>query len=92
MGYTKANEILPIEIVEQIQNYIDGKIIYIPKCDKSKKPWGENTDTKKYLSTRNAEIYDSYQNGITIRQLSEKYYLVEKSIQRIIRQEKNSKL
>jgi len=89
MGYIKAFEILPIEIIEQVQKYVDGGIIYIPKREGQKKSWGENTDTKRVLSIRNASIYADYDNGMTTRQISEKYFLAEKSIQRIIRQERN---
>lgn len=31
MGYIRAEKILPIEIVELIQEYVDGENIYIPK-------------------------------------------------------------
>jgi hypothetical protein len=30
MGYRKAEQILPNEIIELIQNYVDGECIYIP--------------------------------------------------------------
>jgi len=49
---------------------------------------GENTDTKQVLALRNCQICSDRQNGMTIKQLSEKYFLTEKSIQRILRQEK----
>ena len=91
MGYKKAFEVLPVEIIDQIQNYVDGKSIYIPKREERKKSWGENTDTRLILSMRNADIYQDYHNGMTIQELSQKYFLVDKSIQRIIRQEKNKK-
>ncbi len=31
MGYIRAEEILPIEVIELIQQYVDGKNIYIPR-------------------------------------------------------------
>ena len=31
MRYQKANEILPVELVELIQDYIDGEYVYIPR-------------------------------------------------------------
>jgi len=83
----KSN-ILPKELIEQIQKYVDGKVIYIPKKQINKKHWGENTDTKQVLASRNCQICLDRQNGMTIKQLSDKYFLTEKSIQRILRQEK----
>ena len=89
MGYIKALDILPIEVIEQIQNYIDGEIIYIPRIEKHKKGWGECTDTKEKLAFRNRNIYMDYVNGMRIKELAMKYYLVEKSIQRILQIEKS---
>jgi Mor family transcriptional regulator len=88
MDCQNSTNILPKELIEQIQKYVDGKVIYIPKKQINKKQWGENTDTKQVLASRNSQIYSDRQNGMTIKQLSEKYFLTEKSIQRILRQEK----
>lgn len=38
MSYVKAEEILPRELLEAIQQYVNGQVIYIP-C-KEKKDWG----------------------------------------------------
>lgn len=92
MSYQNAKDILPKEIVAQIQQYIQGGIIYIPKKTQNKKGWGENTDTLQTLKIRNQQIYKEYQTGMSIFQLSQKYFLVERSIQRIILQEKRKSL
>jgi len=60
-------------------------VIYIPKIKSKRCKWGEKTDTKAYFKERNFEIYNSYKNGTTVFELSEKYFLTPKSIQRIIR-------
>jgi len=85
MGYICAAKILPEGLIEEIQEYVNGQIIYIPKIKSKRCKWGENTDTKAYFKERNFEIYNSYKNGMTILELSEKYFLTPKSIQRIIR-------
>ncbi|GKU24213.1 CD3324 family protein [Clostridium folliculivorans] len=85
MKYEKAQNILPNSIIEQIQKYIDGGYIYIPRKDENKKAWGENTDTKKQLSTRDSEILYKYSSGIPVKILAEQYFLTESSIRRIIR-------
>lgn len=84
MSYIKANDILPQELLEIIQSYIDGEYIYIPRKESNKKNWGENTETKREIAIRNENIYREYKNGICVKILAEKYYLSEKSIQRII--------
>lgn len=90
MGYIKAEEILPIEIIELIQQYVDGRNIYIPRKQDNRQEWGTKTSYRCELQNRNQLIYRDYLSGMTVYELAESYYLSEKSIQRIIRQEKLS--
>ncbi len=83
MSYVKAEEILPKELIETIQQYVSGKIIYIP-C-KEKKDWGSQTETKQYYKQRNLEICFKHRNGVSVKILASEYSLSEKSIQRILR-------
>lgn len=92
MSYKKAEAILPIEVIELIQNYIDGECIYIPKKDENKLSWGSNTSTKEILKKRNFNIYKDYLAGMKIKTLAEKYFLSTKSIERIVLQEKRAVL
>lgn len=84
MGYKKAANILPEELVKQIQEYVDGETIYIPRISENKKEWGSQTSTRQELRERNHSIYQDHLAGIHTEQLAEKYYLSPKSIQRII--------
>ena len=88
MGYIKADDILPKELLKQIQKFVDGAYIYIPRSKLKRKHWGSNTKTKELLSVRNQSIYIDYQQGKTVKQLSQKYFLVEESIRRILRSQK----
>lgn len=87
MSYQSAIELLPKELLEQVQEYVDGRVIYIPKKQENKRQWGENTDTKQFLASRNFQIRLDFQNGMSIKQLAEKYFLSEKSIQRILKKD-----
>lgn len=89
MSYKRAEKILPQEILELIQEYVDGENIYIPRKKEQRKEWGESTQIKKELIHRNTMIFKDYQKGLSILELSEKYFLSTKSIQRIIRQMKD---
>ncbi|MEG0470882.1 MAG: CD3324 family protein [Solibacillus sp.] len=91
MSYKKAMSILPAELVELIQNYVDGEYIYIPRREGKKKSWGSNTTTKRELDIRNATIYTDYLTGLEIGMLVEKYYLSTKSIERIVLNEKRKR-
>lgn len=86
MSYIKAEDVLPRDIIETIQKYIDGKNIYIPKKSDSRTKWGESTGILSELNVRNRNIYSDYTNGAKVSDLAVKYYLSEKSIQRIIYQ------
>lgn len=83
MSYISAEDVLPKELIETIQQYVSGKSIYIP-C-KEKKIWGSQTETKQFYTVRNNEICTKYKNGYTVKILADQYSLSEKSIQRIIR-------
>ena len=88
MKYEKAQNILPQAVVELIQQYTDGGYLYIPrKCD-NKKAWGEDSGVKDSLRERNREIFNIYNQGVSIKELTELFYLTECSIRRIIRKEK----
>lgn len=86
MSYRKAEDILPIELIELIQQYVDGENIYIPRKAGNRQEWGCNTSTKQVLFVRNEQIYADYQSGLKTAELACKYYLSEKSIQRIVRE------
>ncbi len=88
MGYIKAEEILPNEIIELIQQYVDGANIYIPRKQEHRQEWGSQTAYKQELQKRNQMIYRDYLSGMRVDELAKNYYLSEKSIQRVIRQEK----
>lgn len=85
MGYQKAEELLPLEVIELIQQYVDGQSIYIPRKEDSRKKWGQNTNIHNELAQRNQQIYLDYIQGSSTSELAGKYYLSQKSIQRILR-------
>ena len=84
MSYIKAEEILPEELVRQIQAYVDGAYIYIPRKPGTRHPWGQETDYKAEPKARNDRIRSDYAAGSGITDLSRKYHLSEKSIRRIL--------
>lgn len=86
MGYKKATHVLPQELLEKIQEYIDGEFLYIPRVSENKKGWGTTTSIRDELRERNTRIYMDYLDGEPMESLAEKYFLSLKSIQRIIGQ------
>lgn len=90
MSYLKAEKILPKDILEMLQEYVDGAYLYIPRKEEKKKQWGERTNIKQELVKRNRDIYTKHQKGETIESLSKVFYLSEKSIQRIVLEQKRA--
>ena len=84
MSYIKAEEILPEELIRQIQKYVDGVYIYIPRKPGTRHAWGQETDYKAELRARNDRIRSDYAAGTSVTALSQKYHLSEKSIRRIL--------
>jgi len=92
MSYKKAANILPADLLEKVQKYVDGECIYIPRISENKKAWGAMTSTRKDLKIRDRQIYKDYLSGKSLNDLSEIYFLSTKSIQRIIGQQKKCKI
>ena len=84
MSYIKAEEILPEDLIRQIQKYADGVYIYIPRKPGTRHAWGQETDYKAELKLRNDRIRSDYAAGESIALLSRRYHLSEKSIRRIL--------
>ena len=87
MSYIKAEEILPEELIHQIQKYVDGVYIYIPRKPGTRHPWGQQTDYKAELKVRNDRIRKDHAAGTSVSALSRKYHLSEKSIRRILQKQ-----
>ncbi|QQO10194.1 CD3324 family protein [Breznakiella homolactica] len=88
MGYIKANDILPDHLLKAIQEFVDGRCIYIPRRDDCRKAWGENSSSKEITAARNAEIFSGYTNGVSVKVLAEQYFLSDKAVYKIIGMEK----
>ena len=82
MKYKNAREILPAELIEEIQRYVQGEFLYIPKKDKQ--TCRAVTEYKIELEKRNLRIYKMHLEGIRNWQLAQNFSLAESSIRRII--------
>lgn len=84
MCYRRAKEVLPDEIIELIQEYVQGEYLYIPIKEGKRVTWGTKNNTRNELEKRNHNIYKEYMVGVSKDQLAQKYFLSKKSIDRII--------
>ena len=70
MKYRNANSILPKELIELIQEHVQGEYIYIPIKDKYVVE--SVTDYKMELKKRDAHIYTKYLEGLSNKKLAKK--------------------
>ena len=84
MRQIKARAILPEELIAEIQKYVQGETIYIPKPEASYKKWGTRSGGRKLIDERNASIKSAYKDGETFYQLAEKYCLSMETIKKIV--------
>lgn len=82
VNYKNANNILPENLVSEIQQYVQGQYIYIPIKDKV-----INTSLTEYgreLKKRNEHIFTKSLEGVSNQKLADLYHLSASSIRRII--------
>ena len=84
MKYLNARDVLPPDILTEIQKYLCGELIYIPKRDNEKAGWGQINGTRTEVHTRNVNIAEAYRGGASVNELMDRYYLSEASIRKII--------
>ena len=70
MTYKNAAEILPSGLLREIQCYIEGELLYIPKSE-SKQEWGAVSGSKKFYSERNNRIRELFYDGIPFEDMAE---------------------
>ena len=71
MKYIKADSVLPITLVEELQSYIQGGYIYVPSRKDSKKKWGELSGCRYEIKQRNRKIRKDYQQGKSVDELAD---------------------
>ena len=83
MKYINAAEILPEKLLKEIQTYINGCVLYIPKTS-AKKEWGSVSGSRKFYQKRNKEIQFLFKNGYSMEALSKQYGLAQSTLKKII--------
>ncbi|MEK1830811.1 CD3324 family protein [Priestia megaterium] len=84
MTYVKATNILPEELISEIQKYIQGETIYIPKPQKEKKKMGTCSGGRKLIDERNERIKNLFEKGTSIEELAREYFLSTETIKKIV--------
>ena len=83
MNYRRASDVLPEELLEELQKYAQGEMLYIPKS-KERKKWGEDSGARSFYQKRNDEIREKYLQKTPIERLADDYCLSEDMIRKIL--------
>lgn len=83
MKYINAAEILPEELLKELQTYTAGEILYIPKTS-SRKEWGAANGSRIFYQERNREIQRLFQLGYSVDTLAKQYGLADSTIKKIV--------
>lgn len=83
MKYINAAEILPETLLKELQTYVDGEILYVPKTS-IKKEWGAVNGSRVFYQERNREIQRLFQLGSSIEALANQYGLAYSTIKKIV--------
>ena len=84
MKYVNANKVLPEKLIMEIQKYVQGETIYIPKPVTEYRKWGALSGGRQLLDRRNVAIKKSFISGCSIQQLADEYYLSTETIKKIV--------
>lgn len=79
----KGSDVLPAHLLEEIQEYVEGSLIYIPKKS-GKVGWGHLSGARQAIDKRNKKIRYLFKNGETIESLAKKFHLSEDTIRKIV--------
>jgi len=84
MRYRNASEILPDDLLKELQKYASGEILYVPS-EKGRKKWGTDTGSRRFYEQRNGEIRHKYfHQKVPIDVLSEEYGLSDETVKKIL--------
>lgn len=83
MSHKNGKDIFPPELLKEIQKYINGENVYIPRKNDHAR-WGEKSGIRQELILRNKQIRTMFKNGTSIEELSFVFGLSIYTIKKII--------
>ncbi len=91
MKYKNAKDVLPEHLLLEIQKYIQGDLVYIPKtCERAE--WGSKTGYREQINNRNLKIITMYKNGRSMEDIASEFFLSIESIKKILNKSSKQKI
>lgn len=86
MTYKNAKDILPDELLQQLQEYASGELLYIPAAERSRENWGKRSGARDSYRRRNQQICELYRQQYSKEELAQRFFLSVDSIRKIVNQ------
>ena len=83
MRYKNASDVLPEDLLKEVQKYAAGETLYFPK-DTNRMKWGEKTGARAFFQERNAEIRAKYLRKTSVESLAAEYCLSVETVRKIV--------
>ena len=80
--YKNAADVLPEDLLKQLQQYAAGDILYVPSPEK-RQSWG-SSGTREHYEKRNADIRRLYNHGSSITAIADQFHLSPETIRKMI--------
>lgn len=81
-AYRNAKEILPPELLREVQRYVQGVELYIPRARRG--GWGTKSGLRDELEARNARIRALFQGGQGLEELAHLFHLSYDTVRKIV--------
>ena len=85
MKYVRADAVLPVELLTEVQKYLPSGLVYIPKAQNSRMGWGTISGERGRLDSRNKEIKAMFsESAKSIEALAGEYHLSVETVKNIV--------
>lgn len=85
MEYKNAKNVLPRQLLCELQKYVHGELLYIPTKQNERRRWGQRNGSRQRYRERNDRIRALYAADVSAAELARQFFLSEDSIRKIVR-------
>lgn len=82
MKYRNAAEILPPQLLKELQKYAQGETFYVPK--RKRESWGAGTGARTFYSARDRDIRARFSRGVAPGKIGEEFFISEDTVKKIV--------
>ena len=84
MPYLRGDENLPPELLREVQKYVQGAVLYIPRHSDERLGWGRRNGAREALDRRDEAIRAARASGSSIDDLAEEYSVSIDAIRKVL--------